>query len=728
MDSPAFKNSANRFKQYILSNNGFGLPDKNLLDLFDSEIGKTDQIKQLSNFLKKRSSVEPKPTDILIYYIGHGGFDRDVSSDYYLALRVTREGVEHATSFPIRDLAAILKQDARRLRRYVILDSCFSAAAYTAFQSTGPLEVAKQKSLQHLPTRGTSLLCASGPRDPAKILSDSEYTLFSNYLLQVLETGDADEGEMLSLSQVGELTKDLILDSNLDDIARPQVLSPSQDQGAIANLPLFPNLAHKPQVIEKSVPLLEERIAAVVENQRVLVLQSEGAETELGDTVSTSIDRIKQEEIRFADMLPDEEVCVIGVNEVLSSPTNWLHFVQALCKARVLVVDATNFEPAVMLFLGIRSVVRRGLTLTITSHVLDETQLSKLPFNIQETKLIGYEEDQGIEHPKHPINLIGLAIKKGFSQLSDDPRYRDLPSFHDVRCPEPPDHPRSIKNTVLVLCPFKKDYRHNWRYISNQLATRAKRIVPGQSPLVVRMKDIDSPRLVGPSLYEHLRWSKGCVVDWTGWRPNVFFELGVRLACSEFDPVSLIEESQLVEARDKASLCQYAQIIDLLRPTAYRLNDKKGEQFDIALDRHKQKLEQRYSPEATELAPSAAFSKIMNSYDWQQERVTQAPHEELWALVEAQMGKDSQSDGNLPALFSDNKDYLRQLRINSEERSIAAWLYLRHRYTDEEIDTDLGIQQMVRELGENVRQRLSKRKHKIFLDEIKDFTKQHPST
>ena len=57
----------------------------------------------------------------------------------------------------------------------------------------------------------------------------------------------------------------------------------------------------------------------------------------------------------------------------------------------------------------------------------------------------------------------------------------------------------------------------------------------------LRTLDLQSPRLVGQALYEQVRWSSWCVVDWTEWRPNVFFELGVRLACSERDPLSIIQ-------------------------------------------------------------------------------------------------------------------------------------------------------------------------------------------
>jgi hypothetical protein len=45
------------------------------------------------------------------------------------------------------------------------------------------------------------------------------------------------------LEQVGEKTRRLILDKYPDEGVRPEVLSPDQREGDIANLPLFPNVA-----------------------------------------------------------------------------------------------------------------------------------------------------------------------------------------------------------------------------------------------------------------------------------------------------------------------------------------------------------------------------------------------------------------------------------------------------------------------------------------------------
>ena len=63
------------------------------------------------------------------------------------------------------------------------------------------------------------------------------------------------------------------------------------------------------------------------------------------------------------------------------------------------------------------------------------------------------------------------------------------------------------------------------------------------------MLDLRSPRLVGQALYEQVRWSSWCLVDLTEWRPNVFFELGVRLACSERDPMCIIQRSYAKDSR-----------------------------------------------------------------------------------------------------------------------------------------------------------------------------------
>src|SRR5262249_54405572 len=161
---------------------------------------------------------------------------------YFLALRSTSEGREQLTGYPIGMLAKRLRETAAKLRRYLILDCCFSGSAYAAFQS-GPLQAAKQKVDEELPaSRGTALLCASGARDPAKAMPGEKMTMFSWALIDVLRNGGQDLPERLSLADVGERARQLIRERFTDKAVRPEVLSPEQKQGDVAAIQLFPNL------------------------------------------------------------------------------------------------------------------------------------------------------------------------------------------------------------------------------------------------------------------------------------------------------------------------------------------------------------------------------------------------------------------------------------------------------------------------------------------------------
>lgn len=135
--SVAFSNSANRFREYLVRPDLFGLPKENLLDLFDSN-GSPDEIDTaIHDFLEDRSSKaenSPPPTDVVVIFIGHGGFDR--FNDFFLAIKRTRSANLKPSSIDIRALSETVKQQGRQLRRYIILDCCFAGSANSAFQSS----------------------------------------------------------------------------------------------------------------------------------------------------------------------------------------------------------------------------------------------------------------------------------------------------------------------------------------------------------------------------------------------------------------------------------------------------------------------------------------------------------------------------------------------------------------------------------------------------------------
>jgi hypothetical protein len=243
----AFLNSAIQVKSYFLDREGFNLPPENLLDLFDAPDPQPDLNEKIAKFFDSRlnemKDQNPPARDVVVYYVGHGGFSSG-ENEYFLAIRDTRESSPFFSSYPVKVLAHTLREHAAFLRRYLILDSCFAASAYTAFMSP-PLQVASQKTLEEFPQRGTALLCASGPRNPAIILPTMHYTMFSDALVHVLRYGSSDEPEKLSLASLGQLTRAEIRERNLSEAVRPEVHSPDMREGDVAILPFFPNLAFR---------------------------------------------------------------------------------------------------------------------------------------------------------------------------------------------------------------------------------------------------------------------------------------------------------------------------------------------------------------------------------------------------------------------------------------------------------------------------------------------------
>ena len=134
--------------------------------------------------------------DLLLYFIGHGGFvGRD--SEFYLAIRRTRMDSPRASGMQMMSLAETLTERARHLRRIIILDCCFAAAAFSAFQA-GPDQVALEKTVDAfqvgrkavgVPTKGTTLLCSSNHKSPSLLLPDDSSTMFTKAFLDALVQG-----------------------------------------------------------------------------------------------------------------------------------------------------------------------------------------------------------------------------------------------------------------------------------------------------------------------------------------------------------------------------------------------------------------------------------------------------------------------------------------------------------------------------------------------------------
>ncbi len=250
--SQAFTNAARRLKEYFLYPQAFGLPSGNLLDLFDSDQSADDLDREIGQFLDQRISRMKAggfaAKDLVVYFVGHGGFAGG-DAEYYLAIRRTRAANPTASGIRIVSLAYTLKEKARYLRHIVILDCCFAAAAFRAFQAA-PAQAAITQTLEAfrvpgkgdgIPGRGTSLLCSSRHNRPSLLLPDGSSTMFSQALIEALTTGNPYQQGPLSLHDVASLAEDVLRSIAEGDAPRPEVHSPDQSEGDIADIPFFPN-------------------------------------------------------------------------------------------------------------------------------------------------------------------------------------------------------------------------------------------------------------------------------------------------------------------------------------------------------------------------------------------------------------------------------------------------------------------------------------------------------
>ena len=235
--NPVLGKSARAFRDYVLSPTGFALTSGQVLDLFDVAAGPADQLFQIKAFLKAAGA---RARDLIVYYVGHGGFDND---DYYLGIRTTQQDHEFITTIESRKLARIIREGFGRKRVYVILDSCFAASAARDWQGD-EIEAAVRKMSQPLPRQGTAFLAAASKYDVTRAPRGERHTVFTGAVLEALTLGVERAQPRLSLYELYEEVRDWLQRRTADDDARPELHAPSQRDGDVSRLQLFPNAAY----------------------------------------------------------------------------------------------------------------------------------------------------------------------------------------------------------------------------------------------------------------------------------------------------------------------------------------------------------------------------------------------------------------------------------------------------------------------------------------------------
>jgi len=228
----AFKQSKDDFAAYVQT------IASSLLDKFRSDDLPDQLCEDVAGFLRREKSA----TDLIVYYVGHGGSialgDR---SEYFLALRRTTDDDKYINGLRVSNLAQVINKNAARLRAVIILDCCYSAKAVQYFMGGDPDPIGSTK----IPF-GLTLFTASPGEVEAVVPKGEKHTMFSGCLLDVLSNGIAERGRLLSINEISAQIRITIKQRYPDDGVRPEVHSPRQRYGDVADYPLFPNPAYRP--------------------------------------------------------------------------------------------------------------------------------------------------------------------------------------------------------------------------------------------------------------------------------------------------------------------------------------------------------------------------------------------------------------------------------------------------------------------------------------------------
>lgn len=441
-------------------------------------------------------------------------------------------------------------------------------------------------------------------------------------------------------------------------------------------------------ILESSQPRTEGRLYGLV----VAGLKSQGTE------IKRTFGRTKRDPdlaFRFHDL---------RIDTALASQQEYNRTVQLLCRADLAVVDVTGFEPGVMLFIGIRAAVRRGVTLVTNNQKLDAAAWSKLPFNLKELyPLSVLPQTDNANSPEHPARILGATLERALKQYRSIPSYQDLPAYDAVRRLEAS---RQDAQSVLWLCSFAPEYEPLAAYLQNGFIAELGAVQDdGKTYRLERVTEIVSPQLVTQRLYSAIRRTGLCLVDWSLWSPNVFFELGVRLAVSSMGPVCLVEKpAGGTPGAGEAGIARQREALGkLFHPIEYSRTEDEQELFREIRARY----EEMQAHEAAGRAPSPippAFGAFPYDHTYRlvgrslllsEEPGASAAHAALTASANALIGDSATTDPGLPVLYANvNEGLDRQARSAAVELLIAAWIYLTDRYRPAELE---GNGQMLQE-------------------------------
>ena len=420
----------------------------------------------------------------------------------------------------------------------------------------------------------------------------------------------------------------------------------------------------------------------------------------------------------------------LDAGKAIESTDALLAAVRQLCRARVVVFDGTDFEPEVMLLLGIRAAVRRGVTILSIGGDYRLGDSVKVPFNLIDANIVSHSPMQGANDERmRPIPLLATRLQRAL-EMEDTPHHIDLPVYEAVRHLAPLHRRlRPADSGVLVLCSFDADYTAlHWNgWLKDALQNERDNLIakaqgggaPSQDALgVARSLELVSPQLVSRAIYEETRRAQCCVADLTRWPATVFFELGVRLAVSPEPTACLIDEAEV--GANPAPVRQ--ALVELLVPPAqrYRRLDGTGAPRDWI---DEPAFSRAYGPQSALPHDSATGGSVYRCVERylavDSEPAARPVHRELLDAAQSFARQPVGGSAGLAYLYLENAALRDKVESADFERRLAAWFYLVERWGEAEALADAQLRPALSEALNGI-----DREHKARLAQLDEAHRQ----
>ena len=385
----------------------------------------------------------------------------------------------------------------------------------------------------------------------------------------------------------------------------------------------------------------------------------------------------------------DEGLISLFPDVEVKSPRALVRAVRALCRAPIAIFDVSrpSEQLLTMFLLGIRAVARRGVTILTravrTKARLDPGEVAFLlrddmPFNLKDVTIYGRSE--GIEQ------TLSKAIESGYRRmLALGPNYQDLPVYDAVRF-RPVDEldvlPVGPREQNLMLTRFHDGYRRRHGRELRELLRRFYLTDPSKrSPDLVWINQTPSPELTTAKLYAAIRRHTLCIVDWTDGSPNVFFELGVRLAVNAKPPVCVTHADEPQTASWRRQLAALDRLLTPIRYRGGRGDDELRfqESFQgrlIAVEGDSTST--AWPSDAGAISADLVYRTVRDALAPEDEWFGRAAHDDL-ARTASQL-LETEASPALRILYGDRAAMHDTAREAALERWLAVWHYLDARY------------------------------------------------